>query len=167
MNLLFRELYQLCLFRASPARLPDFALLTGLLLLADWLLSVVVVSFFNSEYSIAQMTLNIGVAQVAIGLLVYAALRLRQRDARWSQTLSAIYGCDLLLTALFGLLLPLGQGLGESAFMMLRILLQLWTVSVYGYILHLAMEVPLIAGILAAFGVLILALSLTQALVGL
>ncbi|MGI9325926.1 MAG: hypothetical protein ACR2PZ_11950 [Pseudomonadales bacterium] len=166
MNVLFRELLQLCLFRSTPARLPNLPVLTLLLLLADWLLSVVVISTLSDNLTLTQIVVNVGVAQVALGLLIFAALRLRQLDTRWAQTLSAIFGCDLLLTALFGGLLPIGRALGENPYMMLEVLLQLWTITLYGYLLHLAMEMPLLAGILTAFGILVIGLSVTQALTG-
>lgn len=136
-----------------------------LLLVADWLASVVIISQLSPEFETNRVLLNIAVAQLVLAALVLAMLRVAGKGARWAQTMSALYGCDLLLTLLFGGLLPIARSLGDSPGNMMEILLFLWTVTIYGYIVHLAMEIPLLAGMLAALGILIVGFSFSEALI--
>lgn len=166
MALLLKELWLLCLFRSSPARLPSLPVVMIALLVVDWLASVVVISWLSPELAATRVLLNIAVAQLVLAALVLAMLKVAGKSERWTQTMSALYGTDLLLTVLFGFALPAARSIGESPGNMLEILLFLWTVTLYGYIVHLAMEIPLLAGMLAALGILIVGFSFSDALVG-
>ena len=166
MAALFKALWQLCLFRASPAQLPSLPVVACLLLIADWLASVLIIRTLSPEFDAGRVLLNIAVAQLALAALVLGMLQLGSKRERWAQTMSALYGSDLLLTLLFGILLPIARAIGSSAGNMMEILLFLWTVTIYGYIVHLAMEIPLLAGMLAALGILIVGFSFSEALVG-
>ena len=166
MAALFKELWRLCLFRTSPANLPSLPIVAVALLIADWLASVLIIRTLSPEFDAARVLLNIAVAQLALAALVLGMLRLGSKSARWAQTMSGLYGSDLLLTLLFGMLLPIARNLGPSPGNMMEILLFLWTVTIYGYIVHLAMEIPLLAGMLAALGILIVGFGFSEALVG-
>ncbi|MFK7916127.1 MAG: hypothetical protein AB8B93_19595 [Pseudomonadales bacterium] len=166
MAALLKELWRLCLFRSSPARLPSLPVVAIALLIADWFASVFIIRTLSPEFDATRVLLNIAVAQLALAALVLGMLRLGRKSERWAQTMSGLYGCDLLLTLLFGMLLPIARSIGPSPGNMMEILLFLWTVTIYGYIVHLAMEIPLLAGMLAALGILIVGFSFSEALVG-
>ncbi|MEM1229440.1 MAG: hypothetical protein AAGI15_02805 [Pseudomonadota bacterium] len=166
MTALLRELWQLCLFRSSPARLPGGWSLTLILLALDWLISVLVVLQLRPELERGTMMTSIGLSNLLLLVLFVITLTIRRRSSRAPQTLSAVFGTDLVLTVLFALLLAvastLADTIGTSPTAVLRVLLVLWTIALYGYILHQALDMPQILSTLVAFGIIMAGVSISQ-----
>jgi hypothetical protein len=163
---LLTELWQLCLFRSSPSRLPGPWILTMVLIALDWLVSLLVVVQLSPDADRGTMLVSIGLSNLVLLVLIMVTLAIRNRSSRAPQTLSAIFGCDLVLTMLFGVLLgiaaALGDSLGTTPTAMLQVLLVLWTITLYGYILHEALDMPQVLGTLVAFAILMAGLSVSQ-----
>ncbi len=155
MLLLLRLFWPICRLRQGPQDLPAspalLHLLVGLCLLAG------VLSFSISQ-PLSQSLLR-AVVSMAISLGIWLLLlRLLVAPARRLQTLTAIYGCALILNLL---LLPVAVLLEQrrdapGLLPLLLLAMLVWGQIINGHILRHALNWPLAAGVAVAVAVFVL-----------
>ena len=155
--------WRLCTLRAHPSQVPT----------APWFVGLVVVANFGTSYLLsAALTDTVGpgalataivVQQACMACLVWLALYFRNVDSRFTATITAIFGCDLLLTALLGTSLPLLRSLAEGASNSALLLSFLWAMAINGHILHEALQIRYLPATAIAFGIWFLCTVVSQA----
>jgi hypothetical protein len=108
---------------------------------------------------------SIVVGQTTTAALTWIALNLRELGNRFIATITALFGCDLIITAAFALVLPITSLMpGIAALVFLLFLL--WSVSVAGFILHRSLKVHIAIGIIVALGMSVMSVALSQLAIG-
>jgi hypothetical protein len=166
MKTIFDLFWQLCLLRRSPAYVPTYGWFVALVLIANLTSSALVTLGFGSDQSFLESLNNIIVGQTTTAALVFLALSLRSVSARFVTTITAMFGCDLIITAAFGLVLPLASQLGPMAVSLVFLAFLIWSVAVAGYILHRALDVQLAIGVGVAMGISLVSVMISQVATG-
>lgn len=154
--------WQICLLRQSPAPVPTEGWFVATVVVANLLCSVLVSASFDEGPGVVAVANSIVVAQAGTALLVLLALSLRGHGARFVTTITAWFGCDLIITACFALVLPVATALGPLALSLAFLAFLVWSVAVSGFILHRALEVQLALGIGIAMGISVLSATAAQ-----
>jgi hypothetical protein len=156
----------ICLLRQSPAVLPGQPAFVTSVVLANIVVSLVV-SLSFSEHAGVYVTLNgIIVSHAVTASLVWLVLSARGLTTRFTTALAALLGCDLVITACFGLALPLLMLLGSAGATLGFLSFLLWSIAVAGYILHHAAGVRLAIGIGLGLGLALLSVSISRIAIG-
>ncbi|WJW75234.1 hypothetical protein QVG61_12195 [Thiohalobacter sp. IOR34] len=166
MTALFQTLLQICLLRAGPQRLPASGLLLGAGLLAYLLLDLISgLAYLSLSRSLGAAVLD----SLILAAFVQLCLRLVGHPERFLQTLSAVFGCWLLLGILalpltFALAAAPENGGGLGGLLLMLLVLLVWSLSVLGHILRHALEVPLAVGIGISLGYFLVSQFILEAL---
>jgi hypothetical protein len=167
MKAVFQLFWRICLLRQSPAHVPTENWFVITVIAANLLTSVIVSFGVDPNVDAMQIITRVVVGQAAYASFLWLATFLRQHPARFPAALTALFGCDLLITALFGLLLPFfGVLIGTQALNLASTGFLLWSLAVAGFILAEALSVPLLMGILLALGMMVLSVSAGFAAIG-
>lgn len=166
MKPLLNLFWQICLLRQSPARVPTYGWFVGAVVAANLLCSVIVSASFGADVGVVSIATSIIVGQAATALLVLGALAVQNLADRFVTTVTAIFGCDLIITACFGMVLPISALLGDAAVNLAVVMFLVWSVAVAGFILHRALDTTLTVGIGAAMLVSLLSVSLGRLAIG-
>ncbi len=172
MKTLLAQLVDICLLRAGPQDLPFSPTLARNLIVA----SVVLDLFYAALLDMPQPLLRIGLSLALLLGAPWLLLSLRERQARYVQTLTALAGSGLLFTAAF---LPLAlfaadmpplkpdvaPAPGQLLFSWLTLFLVSWKLVINGHIYRHALDWPRLPGLLLAFGLFLLELGLDQTLI--
>jgi hypothetical protein len=139
-----RELLRICLLKAGPQDLPFSRELLALAMAGSLGLGYPALSTYSD-------TPTPGVDLLATALFslgfVYAALSLRGLLNRFTQTATAVFGTDILITAIAVPFLYAGN---TPLATLMMLVIGIWNLVVLGHILRHALSVPLPGGILAA-----------------
>lgn len=158
--------WQICLLRQSPAHVPAYGWFVGLVVALNLLGSTVVSASLDDGFDLLESLTGIIVSQTTTASLVMLALMFRNLAQRFVTTITAIFGCDLLITACFALVLPMSALLGDAAVTLALVAFLIWTVAVSGFILHRALDVQLPVGIGVAMGISLMSVTLGRVAVG-
>jgi len=155
---------ELCLLRRAPQDLPASAALFGLALAADLLISLMLAAIAGLPLSLGLVE---GLTDVLFMLaLLYGALRMLNRPARFAQAATALLGSGAVLGVLALLpisMLPSGEQADPPAIAALMLLaLVIWSVLVTGHILRHTFDLRLGQGIAIAVVYNMLAFSLVR-----
>ena len=159
---------QIVAHRAGPQHLPASRFLLGM-----------VIVFHIAVYYAAMLILDVPAPRsVALpvvdtlvqGVLFSALLLFLGLQARVLQTLTAVFGADVLLNLLqlpLAVIGPLSSGSPAAIIsLLLLIALALWSLGVKGHILHHAAGLPYFVGVALALAFLVSFLAIEQALLG-
>ena len=166
MKAIFNLFWQICLLRQSPAAVPANGPFVAAVVLANLLCSILVSSSFGSEVNLLTTSTSIIVGQTTTAGLVWMALSWAGKVERFVTTITAIFGCDLIITAVFSLLIPLTSALGSAVSSVLLLLFLVWSVAVAGFILHRALETRFGSGVAVALGISLMSVILGQVAIG-
>jgi hypothetical protein len=166
MKTIFTLFWQICLLRQSPAYVPTYGWFVALVVIANVVSSVMVATAFDADTNLLQTLNSIIVGQTTTAVVVLLALTMRNMTARFVTTITALFGCDLIITACAGLLLPLATQLGTMAVSLVFLAFLIWSVAVAGYIMHRALEVQLAIGVGVAMGMSLLSVMFSQLAIG-
>ena len=160
MKAVFQLFWRICLLRQSPAHVPTQSWFVITVIAANLLTSVIVSVAADPAGDAMQIITRVVVGQTAYASLLWLATFLRQYPNRFPAALTALFGCDLLITAVFGSLFPLlGSLFGTGALNLASTGFLLWSLAVAGFILAEALSVQLLIGILLALGMTVLSVS--------
>jgi len=160
MKVVFQMFWRICLLRQSPAHVPTESWFVATVVVANLLTSVVVSIAIDQTISTIEVVTRVVVGQATYACLLWLATYLREFPDRFAATLTALFGCDLLITAAFGMLVPLLMSLlDEGAISVVSLAFMIWSLAVAGYILSQALAVRLGIGILLALGMSVLTVS--------
>ena len=153
--------WQICLMRQGPEYVPTYPWFVGGVVCAN-LLGVLTLSIAISGEQTPLMVATYVVVTLSVtAALTYLACYLREVPSRFLAAFTAICGCDLIITILFALLLPVSSMLGQAA-AFLPLCFMVWSVTVVGFILHRALDTHLMVGIATAIGISLLSVSAGQ-----
>ena len=143
MKAILNLFWQICLLRQSPAYVPSHGAFVAAVVAANLIGSVLVSSALDGGVNTLRTATAVIVGQTATAVLVLLALSLKNLGARFVTTITAIFGCDLIITACFAGVLPLATQFGDAALSVALLGFLVWSVAVAGFILHRALEAPL------------------------
>lgn len=166
MRALINLFWQICLLRRSPAAVPANGAFVAVVVVANLLCSVLVSRGFGSEVGVVTTAASILVGHATTAGMVWLALYWAGKPDRFITTITAIFGCDLIITACFSLLIPLNNALSDTATGIVLVLFMVWSVTVAGFILQRAMDVRFGAGVALALGISLFSVIVGQAAVG-
>ena len=166
MKAIINLFWQICLLRQSPARVPAAGTLLALVVLGNLACSIGVSMAFDQNPGLLTVTNSILVGQATTALLVLGALTTRGLGERFVTTITAWFGCDLIITACFAVLLPVSSVLGPFALSLGLLGFLIWSVTVAGHILHKALTVQLPIGIGVAMGISVVSALAAQVTIG-
>ena len=161
--------WQICRLKQSPAHLPEQASFALAVIVANLICSIAVTSLADGlletdsgrPIPLLATATSIVVSQATLAALTWLALQLRNLSGRFFATIAALFGCDLIITACFGALLPL-LSLMPAVTALAFLLFLVWSISVMGYIFHRALDVQLAIGIFMAVGVSIVGVAMSD-----
>jgi hypothetical protein len=166
MKAVIQMFWRICLLRQSPAYVPTQGWFVATVVFANLLTSVIVSLSIDMEADTIEIVTRVVVGQATNAALVWLATYLREFPSRFIGTLTALFGCDLLISAAFGLLLPVFFQFGDVALSILSLGYVIWSLTVSGFILAQALSVRVGIGILIALGITILSMATSQTAIG-
>lgn len=176
MTAILSVFWRICLFRSGPDAVPANSALLGLVILAN---AVVGITAWAIQSSIAPSAPPSETADVVIvsGLLsvvtvvtvslactsglVWLILNLMGFSARLVQTLTALFGSDVLITTVATLLIFATTLISTDLAQITSLFAMFWAIGVFGFILHRALEISIGFGIVGAIFVVIFTTALT------
>lgn len=165
MKAVFQLFWQICRLKQSPEFVPTAGWFVAVVIIANLICSLLVSMTADAELTPLTAATSIVVGQTTTAALTWIALNLRELGDRFLATITALFGCDLIITASFALVLPLTSLLpGMAALVFLLFLV--WSISVAGFILHRALKTHLAVGIMVALGMSVMSVALSQLAIG-
>ena len=152
-----RLIWNICWLRQGPQDMPSATILMVILVA---IYALVGVFLGIAKVSLGQATLESLLSILIMIVFVQLALRVRGHAARFNQTLSAMAGCDALLSSmLVPLLVLLKAGiLPPILFANLWLLLLIWSIVITAHILRHALAISFVTGILLSLAYLVMQL---------
>jgi len=140
----------LCLLRRGPERVPTHAWFVIGIVLADIALSFAISMRLSSATPALLVATSVTVSIATTALITWLLLQWRGFAGRYPATIAAIFGCDLIFTALLAsVVLAISEEFTIAAKGLMTVL-TLWAIVVNGFILHRAMQIRFIFGFLCA-----------------
>lgn len=164
--------WNLCLLRTGPEQMPTAGVFVGLVLAVNVVVSTLVALSAPAEPTLLQaLSIPIVAAAVLAGSTLLM-LRMKGLSQRFTATLTALLGADVIITALSWPLVLIADpapGGPVSGFDWLLILAQLalvfWWVTIAGFIFSRALSVPMPQGVAVAVFVILASLMVTASVV--
>jgi len=164
--------WNLCLLRTGPERMPTVGVFVGLVLLFNVVISTLVALSAPAEPSLLQALSIPTVAAAVLAGSTLLVLRLKNVGHRFTATITALLGADIVITALSWPLLLIADptpGGPVSGFDWLLIMAQLalvfWWVAIAGFIFSRALTVPMPQGVAVAVFVILASLMVTASVI--
>jgi len=166
MKAVIQLFWQMCLLRQSPEFVPTQTWFVATVISANIVCSLLLALALDSQAGVLTVLTRLVVAQATTAALVWLALFLREHVNRFAATITALFGCDLIITVCFGVLVPLAGSLGDTLSSLLFLGFMIWSISVAGFIMRRALGVSLGVGILLAIGMMVLSVAVSEVAVG-
>ena len=90
------------------------------------------------------------------------AIILRGASDRFVWTMSVLLGCDMVLTAIFAVIVPLARMLNEVALIAAYATFMIWSVTVFGFILSRSLKSHMAIGVGLAFSMMLISTGLAS-----
>lgn len=150
---LVQAMIEIAMHRRGPQDLPASTFLFRLVLVAYLVIGIASASIY--QQAIAKIALQVALDLLLFGTFFWIVLAIYRQPRRWLQTFTALLGTGTFLSVLA---LPLhlwrqATGAEQSAGLLPALglfALLLWSLAVIGHILHHALEIPYLGGILVA-----------------
>ncbi len=166
MRSLFIVFANICLLRRGPELVPTLPWFVAAVAILNFAASFAVSNHLGASISAAALASSLLVTMATLAAVSWTALYLRGKDGRFPATITAMFGCDLILTVLVGVTMLAVGGVGTPVGQGVLALVGIWSIAINGFILHRAMEVSVWIGIVVAFGMALFAFMLSNAAVG-
>ena len=162
MKTVFQLFWQMCLMRQSPQYVPTQTWFIATIICANIVSSVTLGLALDENSRFVTELTRIIVGQATNAGLLWLALYLRDFPSRFPATLTALFGCDLIITVCIGVLLPLALSVGAGVTNFIYLAFILWSLAVAGFILHQALNLRVGIGVLVALGMMLLSVAMSQ-----
>lgn len=163
MKSILQLFWRICLFRDGPENIPANNPLLLLVLITNAALNVTVQMIWGGDNITVLRAMTIAIVSLAgTGGLVWFVMLLMSLTHRLPQTLTGIFGVEIILTSLSALLLMLSDSVGVSVTRFVITLLTLWSLAIYGFIFHRALNIHIGFGVGMALFVVIFSMAITQ-----
>ena len=166
MKPIFNLFWQICLLRQSPAYVPTYGWFVTLVVVANVACSTLVSLGLSDEIDPVQTLTAVLVGQSTTAALIMLALSFKNLGQRFVTTITAVLGCDLLITGCLALVLPVVRLFGNAAVNLALLAFMIWSVAVAGFILHRALQTELPIGIGVAMGISLMSVIMGQVATG-
>jgi hypothetical protein len=166
MKAVLQLFWRMCLLRQSPEYVPTQTWFVATVIGANIVCSLLLSLALDAQASVLLVLTRLVVAQATTAALVWLALFLREHGNRFPATVTALFGCDLIITVCFAVLVPLTSSLGDVVSTLTFLGFMVWSLSVAGFILQRSLGVPLGIGILLAIGMMVLSVAVSEVAVG-
>ncbi len=159
--------WRICIFRAGPEAVPLNGTLTGVIIVLNALVNISVQLLLGGESETLLRAVTATVVSLAgTAGLVWFVMLLMSLTQRFAQTITAIIAVDIILTLIAAVLFSLIGDLTNTVSVFVTALLVSWTLAVYGFIFHRAMDMHIGFGVAMALFVFIFTMAITQTALG-
>lgn len=162
---IFSLFWRIAQLKSGPEHLPASSFLLLTITLLNIAVSLVISLSIGTQPATTIAT-TILTNLAAQALIIYGLLALVGKGARLTQTLTAYFGCDLLLNLVIGSCIVLMRLLSVDFMTTLALIIFVWSILIFGYILRKAMEIHMAMGIALAFLLTLVTVALGQLAVG-
>ena len=153
--------WRVCLLRHNPEVVPKHPYFLFLVLMGNLACSITLSTIISGEPALRIAT-GVVVSVATLAVLVYLICSLRGASDRFVWTLSVLLGCDLVLTAIFAVIVPLARMLNELAVIAAYATFMIWSVTVFGFILSRSLKSPMPLGVGLAFSMILISTALAR-----
>ena len=153
--------WRVCLLRHNPEVVPKHPYFLFLVLVANLACSIILSTIITGEPTLRIAT-GVLVSVATLASLVYLICGLRGASDRFVWTLSVLLGCDLILTAIFAVIVPVAQMLNEAAVIAAYATFVVWSVTVFGFILSRSLKSHMAIGVGLAFSMMLISTGLAR-----
>ena len=153
--------WRVCLLRHDPEIVPKHPYFLFLVLMANLACSIILSTLVSGQPALRIAT-GILVSVATLAALVFLLCSLRGIGERFVWTLSVLLGCDLVLTAIFAVVVPLAQLINETAVIAAYAVFMVWSVAVFGFILSRSMKTHTAIGVGLAFSMMLISTGLAS-----
>ena len=155
--------WRLCLLQTGPDAVPASNVLTAVVVCVNAAINISVqLLLMTDSANLLRATSLSFVGLACTAALVAGSMRLMGRQARTQQTLTAIFGTDVITTIFTSLAFVASGFAGQTIALFGITLLTLWSLMIFGFILHRALEIRLGFGVAMALFVVIFSVAVTQ-----
>jgi hypothetical protein len=162
---IFNLFWRIAQLKSGPELLPTSSFLLLAITVCNVVLSLIISTSIGTQ-SVTTVATTILTSLAAQVLIIYGLLMLVGKAARLTQTLTAYLGCDLLLNMVIGVCIAVMQLLNVDFMTTLALLIFFWSILVFGYILHKAMEIHMAMAVALAFLLTLVTVAIGQLAVG-
>ena len=153
--------WRVCLLRHDPQIVPKHPYFLFLVLMANLVCSIILSTLISGGPAL-RMATGVLVSVATLATLVYLICSLRGASDRFVWTMSVLLGCDLVLTAIFAVIVPLAQMINEIAVIAAYATFMIWSVTVFGFILSRSLKSHMAIGVGLAFSMMLMSTGLAS-----
>jgi hypothetical protein len=165
MQTIFSIFWRITSLQDGPEILPASNTLLVLTAIGNIIVSLgISLAFGDRGFLSVATTIVINLASLA--LILAGLLAIVGKSARLSQTLTAYFGCDLLLNLFVGFAMGMAKLAGTDLLSYIAIITLVWSVAVAGFIFSRALEIHMVLGSGLALVLIISTFSLSQIAIG-
>ena len=150
----------LCLLRHGPEIVPTHPWFVVAIVLSYAAVELYLAIHVGGNASLMAMCTYLLVSMAATASLTWFALYLRQLEGRFPATITALFGSSLLLSALLAVMMQFTGAVESLATRSLAIVIGMWTMIVWGFMLHRSMNVSWATGMVLSVGTILLSVAL-------
>tara|TARA_B100000767_G_scaffold130922_1_gene124258 strand:- start:3034 stop:3597 length:564 start_codon:yes stop_codon:yes gene_type:complete len=165
MQAIFSIFWRITSLQDGPETVPTSSNLLAAVTLCNILVSLGI-SLTLGDKSFFTVAATIVINLAALSLILAGLLAMVGKSSRLSQTLTAYFGCDLLLNIFVAIAISLSKLAGLDLLNNIAIIILVWSTAVFGFIFSRALEVHMIIGSSLALVLLILTFAISQIAVG-
>lgn len=163
MKSIFLLFWRICIFQSGPETVPSSNAFVMTVIAVNALLNVVVQLLLGGDDGSLLRAVTLAVVSLAgTGGLIWFIMTLMQLGSRVPQTITAVFGVDIIMTTLTSILFAVAGSIEENIAVFVISLLTLWSLAIYGFIFHRAMNLHIGFGIALALFVVIFSVAITQ-----
>ena len=165
MQALFSIFWRITSLQAGPETVPASSNLLALVTISNIIVSLAI-SLALGDKAFFTVAATIAINLAALSLIMAGLLAMVGKSARLSHTLTAYFGCDLLLNVFVAIAISLSKLAGVDLLNNIALIILVWSVAVFGFILSRALGVHMILGSVLALVLIILTFSISQIAIG-
>jgi hypothetical protein len=159
--------WRICIFRSGPDAVPASNTFTAVVIALNALVNIIVQLMLGADQVTLLLAVTLAIVSLAgTGALVWFVMMLMGLVNRVQQTITAIFGTDIIMTILTSIAFAATGSISETVAIFAITLLTLWSLMIYGFIFHRAMNIHIGFGIAIALFVVIFSVAITQTALG-
>ena len=155
--------WRICIFQSGPETVPANNVLILLVIAANAMLNVAVQLLLGGDNESLLRAITLAVVSLAgTGGLVWFVMSVMNMGPRVPQTITAVFGVDIIMTTITSILFTVAGAIEQSVAVFVITPLTLWSLAIYGFIFHRALNIHIGFGIAIALFVVIFSVAITQ-----
>jgi hypothetical protein len=153
--------WRIATFRAGPETIPFSAFLAPVLVVLNLVAAVLLYLVLSEASLLRALSLTLVSLAVTAGLAWVLLLSMGHKE-RFLQTFSAMVGSDLLIGIIQTLAYSITQKISQELSLLILLTTTFWTLAVWGFIFHRALNMQIGLGIAIAFIFFLVSVSITS-----